>query len=51
MIYTILELSRTNYILLCILLFYVTFTTLLIVSATNSELSNFTKKWYSYYKI
>ena len=44
MICTNLESSKTNYILLCILLSCVIFMTLVTVSATNSELSTFTKK-------
>ena len=51
MIYTNLESSKISYILLCILLPCVIFMTLVTVSATNSELSTFTKKWDSYYKI
>ena len=44
MIYTNLESSKISYILLCILLPCVIFMTLVTVSATNSELSTFTKK-------
>ena len=51
LIYTNLELSTTNYILLYILLSCVIFMTLLTVGATNSELFNFTIKWSLYYKI
>ena len=44
MIYTNLELSTTNSVLLYVLLSCVIFAMLLTVSVTNSELSNFTIK-------